>query len=87
MISPAFPGADLVERGLRDLARREVTVESLLVSLSAPRLRDLGLSVVDPFDESEMRLYQLLAEQFGDGAHSKYNALIRQIVSFYRAHV
>ena len=86
MISPAFPGADLVERGLRDLARREVTVESLLVSLSAPRLRDLGLSVVDPFDESEMRLYQLLAERFGDGAHSKYNALIRQIVSFYRAH-
>ena len=86
MISPAFPGADLVEQGLCDLARREVTVESLLVSLSAPRLRDLGLSVVDPFDESEMRLYQLLAERFGDGAHSKYNALIRQIVSFYRAH-
>lgn len=35
----AFPGGDLIEKGLADLAASRETVESLLVSIGAPRLR------------------------------------------------
>jgi hypothetical protein len=30
-------------------------------------------------------LYEVLSEQYGDAAHSRYNALIRRLVSFERA--
>jgi hypothetical protein len=58
------------------------------VLVGAPRLRDLGLEVLDPFasdDYPEHRLYDLLAVDDPDGAHSRYNALIRRLVSFERA--
>ena len=80
-----LPGADLVERGLNDLARGSETVEALLVSIAAPRLRSLGFAVPTTFDDAELRLYRRLASEFGDGAHSRYNALIRRVVSFQRA--
>ena len=85
MITTSLPGAELIEQGLRDLARSAETVESLLVSLSAPRLRALGIEVPSPLADAELRLYQLLATQHGAGAHSRYNALIRRVVSFQRA--
>ena len=85
MINPALPGAELIEQGLRDLARGVETAESLLVSLSAPRLRALGMDVPSPFADAELRLYRLLAAQSGAGAHARYNALIRRVVSFQRA--
>ena len=81
----SLPGADLVEQGLRGLAAGAVSVESLLVSLSAPRLRALGMSVPAPHADAEVRLYRLLAVQHGAGAHGRYNALIRRIASFQRA--
>lgn len=80
-----FPGAELVERGLDDLARGVESIESLLVSVGAPRLRRLGFAVKEPFTEPEERLYLLLAQEDGDGAHSRYNALMRRLVSFERA--
>ncbi|MEO7521106.1 MAG: hypothetical protein ABIW79_04765 [Gemmatimonas sp.] len=85
MSSSALPGAELIEQGLRDLGNGAETVESLLVSLSAPRLRALGIEVTSPFPEAELRLYWLLATRYGAGAHTKYNALIRRVVSFQRA--
>jgi hypothetical protein len=85
MIRDALPGAELVERGLRDLDRRAETVESLLVSLGAPGLRTLGLVVDEPFADAELRLYRLLAAHHGAGAHARYNALVRRIVSFQHA--
>jgi hypothetical protein len=80
-----LPGADLIERGLSDLAQRAETVESLLVSIGTPRLQALGFAVPPAFDDAEMRLYRRLATDFGAGAHSRYNALIRRMVSFQRA--
>jgi hypothetical protein len=38
----ALPGRELVEQGLADLQAGEVTIESLLVSIGAPRLRRRG---------------------------------------------
>ncbi len=85
MLSSGLPGAELIEQGLRDLAEGSETIESLLVSLAAPALTSLGLVVRTPLVEPELRLYTLLAQQHGDGAHSRYNALVRQVVSFRRA--
>lgn len=80
-----LPGADLIERGREDLSRGEETLASLLVSIGAPRLRHAGLTLGPTFDEPEHRLYRLLARSVGDGAHSRYNALVRRLVSFERA--
>ena len=85
----SLPGSDLIEEGIRDLHQRRETVASLLVSIGAPKLRSLGLDVPDiavPFASyPEHRLYDLLATDNPDAAHSKYNALIRKLVSFERA--
>jgi hypothetical protein len=51
----------------------------------APRLRRLGLTIPEPFDSPEHRLYELLRSAHGDGAHSQYNALIRRLVSYERS--
>lgn len=80
-----MPGGDLVEKGLADLAAGAWTGEALLVSIGAPRLRRLGLLHVAPLPDPEHRLYELLAAQDPDSAHSRYNALIRKLVSFERA--
>ena len=80
-----FPGEELVEAGIRDLERGVESVEALLVSIGAPRLRQLGLSVPSPFPEPEPRLYERLRGEDEDGAHSRYNALVRRLVSFERA--
>jgi hypothetical protein len=80
-----LPGADLVRSGLADLRRGVESVESLLVSIGAPRLTALGLEVPKPFPQAEHRLYELLSRDDPDGAHSQYNALLRRLVSFERA--
>jgi len=41
--------------------------------------------VASPFASAELRLYVLLQAEEGDGAHSRYNALVRRLVSFERA--
>jgi hypothetical protein len=82
----SLPGHELVSEGLADLAAGRTTVPAMLVLVGAPRLRRAGIDVphVDVTDP-EHRLYELLAQEDSDGAHSRYNALIRQLVSFERA--
>jgi hypothetical protein len=80
-----LPGDELVRQGIRDLERGVESPESLLVSIGAPRLRQLGLTLPQPFDSPEHRLYELLRREHGDAAHSRYNALVRRLVSFERA--
>lgn len=82
----ALPGGDLIEEGLADLARGAETVPALLVSIGAPRLRRIGLPVPEAvIPEPEHRLYEVLATSDSDSAHSRYNALVRRLVSFERA--
>lgn len=80
-----LPGGDLVAKGLEDLARSTVTVEALLVSIAAPRLRDLGVMVIAPLVDPEHRLYERLASDDSDSAHSRYNALLRRLTAFESA--
>ena len=81
----SLPGADLVQKGLEDLERGVESAESLLVSIGAPRLRTVGVTIEGAFTDPEHRLYDLLAREDSDSAHSRYNALIRRLVSFERA--
>lgn len=82
----AFPGGDLVAKGLADLHAGQETVEALLVLVGAPRLRTLGIDVPESMgDTPEHRLYRLLAASDSDSAHGRYNALLRRLVSFERA--
>lgn len=80
-----LPGGVLVAKGLEDLRAGRETVESLLVSVGAPRLTRIGLDVPCPFDRPEDRLYERLAALESDSAHGRYNALIRRLVAFERA--
>ena len=81
-----LPGHELVQAGLDDLARGVESIEALLVLIGAPRLRRLGLEVPDgPFPSPEHRLYERLRQDDPDAAHSRYNALVRRLVSFERA--
>jgi hypothetical protein len=81
-----FPGGDLVQEGLADLALGAETIPALLVLIGAPRLRRLGLPVPKTDIRSpEHRLYERLAESDSDSAHSRYNALIRRLISFEHA--
>lgn len=84
-----LPASDLIAAGIRDLQDRRETIASLLVLIGAPKLRSLGLDIPDTLDRlgpsPEHRLYDLLALDNADSAHSKYNALIRKLVSFERA--
>ncbi|MBI4424683.1 MAG: hypothetical protein HY554_13200 [Elusimicrobia bacterium] len=81
----ALPGGELVAQGICDLAAGRETANALLVSIGEPRLRTLGLEMPPGLASPEHRLYALLAAEGGDSAHSRYNALLRRLVSFERA--
>jgi hypothetical protein len=81
-----LPGGSLVRQGLADLAGGRESEAALLVLVGAPRLERLGIRVPssDPA-RVEHRLYERLARADPAAAHSRYNALIRVLVSFERA--
>ena len=85
MVRTAFPGEDLVREGLDDLAQGVESIPALLVSIGAPRLKRLGFEVPAPISTPEHRLYALLHGADPATAHSRYNALVRRLVSFERA--
>lgn len=80
-----LPGEELIRAGLQDLARGEETIEALLVSIAAPRLERLGFEVTQPISAPEHALYERLRREDPGSAHTRYNALIRRLVSFERA--
>lgn len=88
-----LPGADLVLAGVDALSalargeRDEFTVEALLVAIGARRLRAAGLEIPRAPrwpKQPELALYAAIGALHAD-AHSRYNALIRRLVSFERA--
>ena len=85
MSSLELPGADLVSKGMADLKAGRESIESLLVAIGAPRLRQLGLQVPYVPSGAEHWLYALLGNSGLESAHSRYNALVRRLVSFERA--
>ncbi|HEV7475427.1 MAG TPA: hypothetical protein VGN90_15345 [Pyrinomonadaceae bacterium] len=85
-MNSVLPGEDLIEAGVHDLRAGRETVAALLVAIGSPRLRRLGLDLPGQLPQNpEHRLYDLLAQDDQDSAHSRYNALIRKLVSYERA--
>ncbi len=83
-----LPGADLVASGIEALKRSDLTVEALLVCVGATRMRLAGLEVptAPPLAQPpEIELYLAIGADHPDDTHSRYNALIRRLVSFERA--
>ena len=86
IINMMLPGNDLIEAGMQDLREGRETIASLLLAIGAPRLRRLGVALPAQLpDNPEHRLYELLERDGSDSAHTRYNALIRRLVSFERA--
>ena len=82
-----IPGGELVAAGLEALGRGEHSVEALLVAVGAPRLRALGIAAPDAGrlpGHPELALYHAIRREHPGDAHSRYNALIRRLVSFER---
>jgi hypothetical protein len=81
----AYPGGDLVWKGLNDLQERRITDEALLVMIAEDRLVEIGIEVPPPLDVPlpyEHTLYHRLSERLDNHAHFEYNALIARVVSF-----
>lgn len=84
--APSLPGADLVERGIADLAAGRESDAALLAAMAAPRLRRLGIYVpAAPPGRPAHRLYDRLAERDARTAHSQYNALVGRMASYAHA--
>ena len=88
VVPSELPGAELVAAGIDGLQRGELTVEALLVAVGARRLRGAGLQVppIPAISGSpELVLYAAVAVRHPQDAHSRYNGLVRRLVSFERA--
>lgn len=82
----ALPGADLIRKGLLDLSRGRLSNESLLVEISASRLRALGFEVAPSrWNFPEHELFLRLSAEDPARAHSRYNALLRRLASFHHS--
>ncbi len=81
-----LPGEDLLRRGLADFQSNRCTIAACLVHIARPRLTQAGLVPpnVSVLLEPELQLYQLLQEEKGD-AYSRYNTLLRELISFEMA--
>ena len=80
-----IPGEELVAAGVEALRQGKLSIEALLVAVGAPRLRSLGIPVPDDArlpHYPELALYHAVGKRYPDDAHSRYNALIRRLVSF-----
>ena len=83
-----LPGAELIAEGVADVVAGRETIAGELVKIGSPRLRSCGIDVaVTPERalDADRRLHRLLGAAHGRNAHSHYNALIRQLVSFEQA--
>lgn len=87
-----LPAGEILERGLRDLAHGEASLDALLVAMAWPRFESLGLlsrATVDRVrggeEDFELRAYRLLAERFGAEAHARFLALSAELESALNA--
>ena len=82
-----LPGIELVRAGLDDLHAGRDTASAAAVAMASRRLRAAGVAVpaVPSQPPPSHRLYALLEREDGRNAHSRYNAIVRRMVSFARA--
>lgn len=82
-----LPGEEIVRQGLADTDAGRCTIPACLIAIGSPRLRRAGLlrrELPSLQTDTELQLYRLLRQAGGD-AYSRYNALLRELVSFEQA--
>jgi len=81
-----LPGAERILDGLDDFHQGRHSIPACLVRIATPRLVRAGLmpASIRRDDGAELDLYQMLAAE-GTRAHSCYNALLRELISFEHA--
>ena len=70
------------------MQRGEKSVEALLVMVGASRMRAAGLKLPECPSlrhSPEISLYLAIGKDHPEDAHSRYNTLIRRLISFERA--
>jgi hypothetical protein len=81
-----LPGYELIQKGLEDLRINTESYYTALLYSAETRLLKLGIELSGKRpDNPAMLMYSHLKSEFGDGAHSKYNALNRRLLSFCKA--
>jgi hypothetical protein len=84
-----LPLYEIIEKGIKKLntsSRPKPTLETLIVSIGAPKLISNGLPLRRTIKNPEHKLYDYLAKKFSpERAYSLYNSYIRRLVSFERA--
>lgn len=81
-----LPGAEIVLPGIDDLEAGRETVNALAVRAAATKLGVTELvGDVEADEPPAHRLYLRLEDELGDGAHSRYNAILARVASFARA--
>lgn len=83
----SLPGAEIVLPGIADVHAGRATVNALAAQLASERLRAAGLnSPAEDLDRPAAHLlYERLSADLGDGAHSRYNAILARVASFAHA--
>lgn len=82
-----LPGEALMRQGLADLLSGRMTAPACLIEIARSRLTRAGFIPAGPMNslpDPELRLYRLLRQEGGD-AYSRYNAWLRELVSFEQA--
>jgi len=79
-----LPGAEIVLAGIADIEAGRRSINASAVRCAAPRLRRAGLKA--PSAEGDIPaahdLYGQLRAEYGDAAHSRYNAILARVASF-----
>jgi hypothetical protein len=79
-----LPGAEIVLPGLADIEAGRKSINASAVQSAAPRLRRAGLPA--PSSQGDVPaahdLYGQLRVEYGDAAHSRYNAILARVASF-----
>ena len=80
-----LPGAEIVLAGIADVEAGRKTVNASAVLSAASRLSRIGLGPLPSSSEdapATHELYGQLNDELGDGAHSRYNAILARVASF-----
>jgi len=83
-----YPGGDLIQQGIIDSQANRQTIFSCLIQIGFPTLSKMNLLPPEiqllTQEDAELTLYRILRSETGD-AYSRYNALMRRLISFERA--
>lgn len=82
-----LPGSEIVLAGLDDLAAGRESANASAVAMASRRLTAAGIDVPSPpaGEPAGHSLYRQLTESGERDPHSRYNAVVRRVLSFIRA--